>query len=219
MSAYTLFLFHHHPMDTESQFIFAFDPDDHVFDSSGGSMFAGSQHFTVAGGTFNNSTINYVTPPAAPPGSVYRILKCFTQDAKYRADFRMISMGDIDLQKELTVNKEWSAIGRRREHGCVRRMYSAKVDGRKSDLTVGVYQGHGAEEDWQRDTEIYMSVRHPNIIQIWAGASDGNIHATVFHGDLVPLEAFLARQSPIMTVYLCAYCWTEWLVCKFNITF
>ncbi|KAJ7040541.1 hypothetical protein C8F04DRAFT_1082620 [Mycena alexandri] len=57
---------------------------------------------------------------------------------------------------------------------------------------------------------MYMSVRHPNIIQVWAGASYGNIHATVFHGDLVPPEVFLARHSPIMTVYLYVCYSEEW---------
>ncbi|KAJ7708012.1 hypothetical protein B0H16DRAFT_663801 [Mycena metata] len=135
MSAYTLFLFYHHSrgsIDSETssndECISAPGADDPVFTSSGGGIFAGSQHFVVTGGTFNNSTNNYVTPPAALP------------------DFRMISMGDIDLQKELMVNKESSAIGRRRERNCVRRVYSGKIDGRKSNLTVGVYQGHGAEE-------------------------------------------------------------------------
>ncbi|KAJ7036938.1 hypothetical protein C8F04DRAFT_457417 [Mycena alexandri] len=141
----------------------ALGPDE--FTSSGGGMFAGSQYFTVGGGTFNNTTNNYVAAPAAPP-----------------ADFRMIPIGDIDLQKELTVNKESWVLGRRRKHNCARRVYSAKIDGRNSNVTVAVYQGDGAEEDWGQDTEMYMSVRHPNIIQICAGASYGNIHATVFHG-------------------------------------
>ncbi|KAJ7044392.1 hypothetical protein C8F04DRAFT_1250350 [Mycena alexandri] len=151
-------------------------------------MFAGSQHFAVAGGTFNNTTNNYVTAPALPPSHL-----------------RMIPMGDIDLQKELTVNKESWVLGCRRERTCVRRVYSAVINGRNSNVTVAVYQGDGAEEHWEQDAEVYMSVRHPNVIQIWAGASYGNIHATVFHGDLVPLKSFLARQSPIMMVYLYEY--------------
>ncbi|KAJ7714798.1 hypothetical protein B0H16DRAFT_513973 [Mycena metata] len=166
--------------------------DEPVFTSSGDGMFAGSQYFTVAGGTFNNIMKIYQAAPTVPP------------------DFRMIAMGDIDLQRELTVNRESGVIESRGERKCVRRVYSAKVYRGKSDLTVAVYQGDGAEEDWRRDREMYMSVRHPNIVQLLGGATHGNIHATVFHGDLVPFKQFLAPQSPIMTVYLYMCYSREW---------
>ncbi|KAJ7168913.1 hypothetical protein C8R46DRAFT_1092850, partial [Mycena filopes] len=60
--------------------------------------------------------------------------------------------------------------------------------------------------DWREDVEVYLALRHPNIVQVCGGASHGNIHATVFHGDLVPFEQYMAPCSPIMTVYLFA-CW------------
>jgi hypothetical protein len=56
----------------------------------------------------------------------------------------MIPLGDIDLQHEIQVDR--GVVGRRRGRGCVRRVYSAKVEGRKSDFTVAMYQGNGAEE-------------------------------------------------------------------------
>ncbi|KAJ7735495.1 hypothetical protein B0H16DRAFT_1576030, partial [Mycena metata] len=56
-------------------------------------------------------------------------------------DFRMIPIGDIDLRKELVVNKRSSIIGHGREYNCVRRVYSAKIEGRRSKVTVAVYQG------------------------------------------------------------------------------
>ncbi|KAJ7710254.1 hypothetical protein B0H16DRAFT_1745585 [Mycena metata] len=45
-------------------------PDEYDFtsESPGGGMFAGSHHFTLAGGTFNNNTNNYATAPTVPPG-------------------------------------------------------------------------------------------------------------------------------------------------------
>ncbi|KAJ7714534.1 hypothetical protein B0H16DRAFT_1702007 [Mycena metata] len=136
-------------------------PDEDTFTSFGGGMFADSHHFTLAGGTFNNNvnTNNYITAPAVP------------------ADFRMIPLGDIDLRKELVVNRIVSTIGHGQERNCVRRVYSAKIEGRRSKATVAVYEGNGAEEDWRRDIEMYMSVR-----RVWASTSYGNIHATVFHG-------------------------------------
>ncbi|KAJ7168866.1 hypothetical protein C8R46DRAFT_241229 [Mycena filopes] len=111
------------------------------FTPHGGGIFPNAHHFTVAGGTFTNTTNNYMAPPTVP------------------ADFRMIPWGDIDLQRELLVNKASGAIGYQHERNCVRRVYSAKVDGRTSDMTVAVYQGDGAGEDWRQDVETYTSMR------------------------------------------------------------
>jgi hypothetical protein len=59
----------------------------------------------------------------------------------------MIPMGDIDLLEEIHPKKETGIIGRHHpERTRVRRVYSAKIDGRKSGVTVAVYQGDGAEE-------------------------------------------------------------------------
>ncbi|KAJ7022940.1 hypothetical protein C8F04DRAFT_1240493, partial [Mycena alexandri] len=147
-----------------------------------------------------------------------------------RAEFRMIPMGDIDLQRELIVSEKSGAIAHQlgRERNCVRRVYSAKLEGRSTDLTVAMYQGDGAEEDWRHDIETYMSLRHPNIVQMYGTASSGAImYATIFHGgatlafdhrprrlttelDLIPLKQFTASFSPTMTVYLYACHWAEW---------
>ncbi|KAJ7152401.1 hypothetical protein C8R46DRAFT_1357467 [Mycena filopes] len=160
--------------------------------SRGGGMFAGSQNFVVAGGTFTNLTTNYVAAPAVPRG------------------LHMIPLGDIDLQQDLSVETRSGFIGLRQERRCARRVYSAKIAGQKSNITVAMYQGDRAEEEWREDVERYLAVRHPNIVQVREGASHGNIHAAVFHGDLVPFKQYMARCSPIMTVYRCA-CWAyEW---------
>jgi hypothetical protein len=59
----------------------------------------------------------------------------------------MIPMGDIDLLEEIRLNNETGVVGRHHpERTRVRRMYSAGVDGRKSGMTVAIYQGDGAEE-------------------------------------------------------------------------
>ncbi|KAJ7679408.1 hypothetical protein DFH06DRAFT_510453 [Mycena polygramma] len=56
-----------------------------------------------------------------------------------------------------------------------------------------------------------MSVRHPKILQMYGAASVGNIHATLFHGDLIPFEAFLNlnRHSHSSTVKIYANCRIE----------
>jgi hypothetical protein len=64
------------------------------------------------------------------------------------ADFRMIPLGDIDLQHEVRLSNDTSTllIDRPRERARVRRVYSARVSGRQSNVTVAMYQGEGAEE-------------------------------------------------------------------------
>ncbi|KAJ7168969.1 hypothetical protein C8R46DRAFT_1092955 [Mycena filopes] len=171
--------------------------DEQEYTSHGGGMFAGSQNFVIAGGTFTNLTTNYVTAVTAPAAPT---------------DLRMIPLGDIDLQQQLSVESGSGIIGRRRERRCIRRVYSANIDGRRSNVTVAMYQGDGAEEDWREDVKMYLAVRHPNIVQVWGGASRSNIHATVFHGDLVPFKQYMARHSPVVTVYLYA-CFSYELRC------
>ncbi|KAJ7168985.1 hypothetical protein C8R46DRAFT_1218359 [Mycena filopes] len=181
--------------------------DEQEFTSRGGGMFAGSQNFVIAGGTFNN-----FTTPAVP------------------TDLRMLPLGDIDLQQQLSVESGSGIISGRRERHCARRVYSAKVGGHQANVTVAVYQGDGAEEDWREDVEMYLAVRHPNIVQPthpaypaifaqrqsaigwlqWLLRKLANIHATVFYGDLVPLKQYMARYPPIMKVYLYACHATEW---------
>ncbi|KAF7341584.1 hypothetical protein MSAN_02055500 [Mycena sanguinolenta] len=52
---------------------------------------------------------------------------------------------------------------------------------------------------------------NPHVVQLYATAATNNIYATIFHGDFIPLEQYLHlhRHSPISTVYIYAYCNTE----------
>jgi hypothetical protein len=72
--------------------------------------------------------------------------------------FRTIPLGDLELLDEIQLN-DVSTIASRQPGRCsvtrlliapLRRTYSARVSGRKSDMTVAVYQGQNAEEasDW-----------------------------------------------------------------------
>jgi hypothetical protein len=60
----------------------------------------------------------------------------------------MIPLGDIDLQHEIRLDKGSSVVGHKRLGGRVRRVYSAKVKGLESNMTVAMYQGGGVEEVW-----------------------------------------------------------------------
>ncbi|KAJ7858313.1 hypothetical protein B0H13DRAFT_1897616 [Mycena leptocephala] len=133
----------------------AHSANDEFTSNSGGdySEFSSSHHFTVAGGTFNVSN-NYNSGPTVP------------------SDFRMIPLGDIDLQHELHLNKGSAVVDRRREQASVRRVYSARIDGRDAPTTVAMYQGPGAEEEWRHDIAKHMSVRpQPSEYSpdVWSG--------------------------------------------------
>ncbi|KAJ7184974.1 hypothetical protein C8R46DRAFT_469093 [Mycena filopes] len=186
-------------MDTEAHTGPEFAADLNVIEpeatASRGPFFPGSHHFTIAGGTFTS-----LTSPELP------------------SDFRLIPLGDIDLQwevqaHEIRVDDEARvvALDPRR---CVRRVYSAKVQGPEADMTAVVYEGHGAEEEWRRDLARYMAFRHPNIIQVFAAGILGGIHATVFHGDLLPLTTFtdFYQDSPMLSVYIYGYTGAQYRV-------
>jgi hypothetical protein len=53
-------------------------------------------------------------------------------------------VGDIDLLREIRLDNMVADYHRHRPR--VRRVYTAKIEGQKSDVTVAVYQGEGAQE-------------------------------------------------------------------------
>ncbi|KAJ6462926.1 hypothetical protein C8R45DRAFT_1220423 [Mycena sanguinolenta] len=166
-----------------------YDPES---PSPASGMFSHSQQFTVTGGTFTNVTKNYTAAPSLP------------------SDFRMIPIGDIDLRHQIRVDECTGVAYSQRQRACVRRVHSgrARIDGRSSKVTVVMYQGNDAEEEWRRDIAKYMSLRHPNIVQICGAASSNGIHAAIFNDDLIPLQEILDRHrsSPTLTVYIYACC-------------
>ncbi|KAF7377012.1 hypothetical protein MSAN_00119200 [Mycena sanguinolenta] len=130
-------------------------------------MFSDSRRFTVVGGTFTNITNNNYTAALRLPH-----------------DLRMIPLGDIDL-RHLIRKDECVAVvdSQSRERACVRRVHSgkARIDGQESRVTVVMYQGNGAEEEWRRDIATYI---HPNIVQICGAASSNGLHAAIFNDDI-----------------------------------
>ncbi|KAF8212745.1 hypothetical protein K438DRAFT_1169928 [Mycena galopus ATCC 62051] len=123
-------------------------------------------------------------------------------------NFRRISFGDIDLRREISRENYSDVVDRQRTQRSIRRVYSAHIEQLRLGVTVAVYQGNGAEEEWRTDIAKYMAVRHPNIIQVYGTASLGNIHATIFHDDLIPVQHFgdSYRHSHFASVYIYAYC-------------
>ncbi|KAF7374214.1 hypothetical protein MSAN_00303600 [Mycena sanguinolenta] len=136
----------------------------------------------VSGKTITNINKNYSTAPAVPSGC------------------RTIPLGDLDLQREIQLDRYSGVVS-------VRRLYSAKIHAEGTNVAVALYQGDGAEAQWRRDVKKYMVVRHPNIVQLYGTASCGNIHAAVFHDDLIPLQQIfdLYKRSHLSTAYIYAY--------------
>ncbi|KAJ6462992.1 hypothetical protein C8R45DRAFT_940651 [Mycena sanguinolenta] len=89
-------------------------------------------------------------------------------DAEYYTGFRTIPLGDIDLQREIQFD------------GCsgvasLRRLHSARVEGKASDVSVAVYQGAGAKQEWRQDIARYRAIRHPNVVQLYGTVSCGTV--------------------------------------------
>jgi hypothetical protein len=105
----------------------------------GSGMFGGSQHFTVTGQNFANITNHYPSGPMVPSGKLPQFV---FEETEYFPDFRMISLGDIDLRTEIHLN---NGVDQQTERRRVRRIYSGKVNGEKANVTVAMYQGNGAE--------------------------------------------------------------------------
>ncbi|KAJ6462916.1 hypothetical protein C8R45DRAFT_1080519 [Mycena sanguinolenta] len=160
--------------------------------SHASGMFSHSRNFTVTGKNLTNIT-NHYAAPSLP------------------FDFRMIPMGDIDLRRQIQVDERRGIVNYQpHRQACVRRVHSAKarIDGRKSRVTVAMYQGDGAEEEWRQDIAKHMALRHPNIVQICGAASSNGIHAMLFNDDLIPLRDVLDshRGSHFSMVYIFAHC-------------
>ncbi|KAJ7101828.1 hypothetical protein C8R43DRAFT_1047694 [Mycena crocata] len=115
----------------------------------------------------------------------------------------MIPLGDIDLRREIRLDSKYGTVGRQRGRGSACRMYSAKLDGRRSDMTVILYRGTNAEENWREDISKHSYLRHPNVLQIYGAARSC---------ELIPLDHYLElnRHSHLLTVYTWILCYREW---------
>ncbi|KAJ7347385.1 hypothetical protein DFH08DRAFT_809145 [Mycena albidolilacea] len=98
--------------------------------------------------------------------------------------------------------------GRQKRRGGFRRMYTAKIVGNESrTMTVAVYQGNGAEEEWRQQVAKYESIRHPHIRKLYGLVRTNGLRAMVFLNELIPFHQFLNRfkYSRILTPYIYAH--------------
>ncbi|KAJ7079686.1 hypothetical protein C8R44DRAFT_824646 [Mycena epipterygia] len=150
-----------------------------------GAFFPEARNFTILGGNFTN-VVNCA--PTIP------------------SDFRTIPLGDLDLRNEIRLAGD-GLVTRQRRPCPVRRVYTARIEGKRLDMTIAVYQGENAEETWRRELTKYAGLRHPNIVQLYGAVNSMGLYATIFHDDLVPFENFMDehRHSVISIVYLYSY--------------
>ncbi|KAJ6576916.1 hypothetical protein DFH09DRAFT_1450478 [Mycena vulgaris] len=165
------------------------DEDGPRNDQYTGAFFSKAQHLVVAGGKFKSITNITHAGPTVP------------------SDFRMIPMGDLDLRHEIRLDSGSGVVHYQHGRKSARRVYSARIHGSKSKMTVVIYQGENAEEDISRTSWL----RHPNFVQLYATASSSGVHATIFHDDLVPATQILAEYhgSHFSMIYLYHYLDTE----------
>ncbi|KAF7337293.1 hypothetical protein MSAN_02281900 [Mycena sanguinolenta] len=85
--------------------------------------------------------------------------------------FRTIRRGDVKLVgKEVVVNRLSRGLG-------VRRIYHAEIRGDPGTVTVAMYQGDGAEEEWRKDVAKYESIWDPRIMQLYGLVSSTGLYA------------------------------------------
>ncbi|KAJ7725569.1 hypothetical protein B0H16DRAFT_1471809 [Mycena metata] len=142
-------------MDDEPRFGSEFHPDvsrdedSSSIDRYSGAFFPQAKHFVVAGGKFKSVTHIHQAAANAPP------------------DFRIIPIGDLNLLHQLELCSGSGVARRRQGRTFVRRMYSAHIQGCKSNMAVTLYQGDGAKDRWNEDISQYSRLRHPYLAQLY----------------------------------------------------
>ncbi|KAJ6573599.1 hypothetical protein B0H10DRAFT_2105012 [Mycena sp. CBHHK59/15] len=109
----------------------------------------------------------------------------------------MILPGAIDLHREIRVEHNSGMVRQHRSTNSAKRMYSARIDGCSSDMTIALYQ------KWRQDLNKYSDIHHPNFLQIYGTVQSSELHAVVFYDGLVPLREMhdSYHNSPILYTY------------------
>ncbi|KAF7353160.1 hypothetical protein MSAN_01503500 [Mycena sanguinolenta] len=93
---------------------------------------------------------------------------CFGQpEAREPSAFRTIPRGDVKLLKEVCLRTTSGVVGRQsRGVGVRRTVYHAEIRGDPGTVTVAMYQGDSAEEEWRKDIAKYESIWYPRSFSI-----------------------------------------------------
>ncbi|KAF7337287.1 hypothetical protein MSAN_02281300 [Mycena sanguinolenta] len=98
-----------------------------------------------------------------------------------QSEFRTIPLGDINLMKTIRLDPRSDVVGCRSRGVGVRRIYHAEIRRDPGTVTVAMYQGDGAEDEWRQDVAKYESIRHPNVMQLYGLVSTKKLYAMDFH--------------------------------------
>ncbi|KAK7027702.1 hypothetical protein R3P38DRAFT_2623522 [Favolaschia claudopus] len=71
-------------------------------------------------------------------------------------------------------------------------------------MTVVIYEGQDAKEQWKRDVARAMEFRHPSFLQLYGIAHSEHVHASIFYDDLIPWKNIesIFEQSPMLPCYI-----------------
>ncbi|KAF7337294.1 hypothetical protein MSAN_02282000 [Mycena sanguinolenta] len=138
----------------------------HIIGGFGGSGGEGGEQ-GGSGGTGQGPTVYFGQPQEREPSGI-----------------QTIRLEDINLMRTIRLDphSDVGGVG-------VRRIYHAEIRRDPGIVTVAVYQGDGAEEEWQQDIAKYESIRHPNIMQLYGLVSTKNLYAMIFHNGIFQLDS------------------------------
>ncbi|KAK7063366.1 hypothetical protein R3P38DRAFT_480 [Favolaschia claudopus] len=142
----------------------------------GGTLFSNASNFNVNGGTF--------------------IAMAGENETKFE-NFPRIPLGHIVLGKNLGIVKQLRQGG-----GAVRRVHSAKMFGERSPMTVVIYEGHDAQEDWHEYIAPHLRLRHENVFQLFATCANSGMCAAVFHGGVVQFFSQIFAADVCLSFHL-----------------
>ncbi|KAF8175230.1 hypothetical protein K438DRAFT_1939713 [Mycena galopus ATCC 62051] len=133
--------------------------------SNAGAFFPRAKDFVVSDSTFTSYTHIHNPAPTIPP------------------NFPTIPLGRLDLRNEIPFNAGSDTVYRRDRQVSVRKIYSARIHGCQSHMTVAVYDGDNAEEEWHREISKYAQLRHPNFLQLFGTVSLPGLWALIYHDE------------------------------------
>ncbi|KAJ7107758.1 hypothetical protein C8R44DRAFT_804189 [Mycena epipterygia] len=142
---------------------------DLVRETGSMAMFHSAHNFNISGGDFTN-TVNFI-------GNRRRRSPGFK-------DFRSIRLGDLDLREEKQVDKTVGLVNRNK------RVYAARINGRKRPMTVTVYEGADVKQQWLEEVRKYEGLRLPTLAQVYGVVESQQLYAIVYEDDLIPIEGF-----------------------------
>ncbi|KAF7353167.1 hypothetical protein MSAN_01504200 [Mycena sanguinolenta] len=126
-----------------------------------GAFFPQASGFRIRGGAFTSNVTN----------NIYNL------SPEQSSDFKTIRLGDLKLVRDVRLSHESSTVHRLSRGVGVRRIYHAEIRRNPGLVTVAMYQGDGAEEEWRQHVAKYESIRHPNIVQLYGLVSTKGLYA------------------------------------------